>query len=253
MRFSLIALVALILFSTCGRKTASPATPGGEASTAKLRLPQVLRAIDDNRSTAEWMDARARVDFDSDKLSIGGTATIRLHRDEAIWMSVKKFGFEGARALIRPDSFFLVNKLKGDYIAEPLSYLQEKYKIPARFDLLQEIFFGNAIFLTEKLRVGYADDGAIRLTGRSDEFATDYFFDPVTYRPQLLELQELGQQRTLHVTNTDYAQVAGAQQLFPLGRRVAVDAGGEVGKASMEMEFTEVEFGKEVTIPFPFQ
>ena len=247
MRILLLALLAVLLLGNCGRKTVGPAGEEG-AATGKLRLPQVLEAIDSRRSAPEWMNAKAKVDLDSEKLSIGGTAYIRLHRDEAIWMSVRKFGFEGARALIRPDSFFLINKLEGDYIAEPLSYVEEKYKIPARFDLLQEIFFGNAVFLTEKLQIDRADDGAIRLTGRSTDYATQYFFDPITYRPQLMELQELGQQRSLRVLNTDYAEVDGVAQ-FPLGRLVEVD-GAKEGKASMEMEFTDVEFGEVVEMPF---
>ena len=250
MRLLFLALLAVLLFANCNRKVAGPAAGDTTGATSgKLRLAQVLRTIDENRSTSEWMDAKARVDLDSKKLSIGGTAVIRLHRDEAIWMSVKKFGFEGARALIRPDSFFLYNRLEGEYIAEPLSYLEEKYKIPARFDLLQEIFFGNAVFLTDDLEIGRADDGAIRLTGRSPEFATQYYIDPVTFRPQLMELQELGQSRSLVVTNTDYEQVKGAKQTFPRGRRVEVDAGkGET--ASMEMEFTDVSFAGPVEMPF---
>ncbi|WP_420457916.1 DUF4292 domain-containing protein [Neolewinella sp.] len=250
MRISFLAFLAVLLFANCNRKVAGPAAGSvSEASSGKLRLAQVLRTIDENRSAPEWMDAKARVDLDSKKLSIGGTAFIRLHRDEAIWMSVKKFGFEGARALIRPDSFFLYNRLEGEYIAEPLSYIEEKYKIPARFDLLQEIFFGNAVFLTDELEIGRADDGAIRLTGRSDEFATQYFIDPVTFRPQLMELQELGQSRSMVVTNTDYTQVEGVAQTFPRGRFVEVDD-GKGGAASMEMEFTEVSFSGPVEMPF---
>ena len=247
MRLFFLTALAVLLLGNCNRKTAGPAADD-DMATGRLRLPQVLKAIDASRSTPEWMNAKAKVDLDSDKLSIGGTAYIRLHRDEAIWLSVRKFGFEGARALIRPDSFFLINKLEGEYIAEPLSYVEEKYKVPARFDLLQEIFFGNAVFLTEKLQIGRADDGAIELTGHSDDYATQYFFDPVTYRPQLMELQELGQSRSLRVLNTDYEEVDGAAQ-FPRGRYVEVD-GGKEGKASMEMEFTEVEFGEAVEMPF---
>ncbi|CAH1002280.1 hypothetical protein LEM8419_03199 [Neolewinella maritima] len=249
MRLSLLALLAVLLFANCSRKTTGAVTDGTKAPTGKLRLAQVLRTIDDNRSAPEWMDAKARVDLDSEKLNIGGTAYIRLHRDEAIWMSVKKFGFEGARALIRPDSFFLYNRLEGEYIAEPLSYIEEKYKIPARFDLLQEIFFGNAVFLTDDLEIGRADDGAIRLTGRSREFATQYYIDPVTYRPQLMELQELGQDRSLSVMNTDYSEIEGVRQTFPRGRLVAVD-GGKEGTARMEMEFTDVSFSGPVAMPF---
>ncbi|MBB4079753.1 hypothetical protein GGR28_002380 [Lewinella aquimaris] len=247
MRLTLLALLAVLLLANCNRKVAGPGN-NANVPTGKLRLAQVLRTIDDNRTTAEWLDAKAKVDLESEKLNIGGTAYIRIHRDEAIWMSVKKFGFEGARALIRPDSFFLYNRLENEYIAEPLSYIEEKYKIPARFDLLQEIFFGNAVFLTDDLAVDRADN-AIRLTGRSRDFATDYRIDPLTYRPLTMELQELGQDRTLTVTNADYATADGLTQTFPRSRTIVVDGGSE-GMAGMQIDFTDLKFGKPVAMPF---
>ncbi len=251
MRLFLLALLAVLTLSYCSRKTAGPATDDTAATTGKLRLPQVLRAIDQQRAAPEWMNARAKVDLESEKLSIGGTATIRLHRDEAIWMSVKKFGVEGARALIRPDSFFLFNRLDGTYIAEPLSYVEEKYKIPARFDLLQEIFFGNAVFLTEELEVS-RDNGSIRLSGRSSQFAADYRFDPATYQLSSMELQELGQNRALNVSNADFEAVDGLPVTFPVRRRVAIDGASE-GTGIMDLEFTDLSFEGPVDMPFNFR
>lgn len=249
MRLYPFLLLGILLIAGCSPKTAGPATPDNDRGGERLKLNQVLRSIDDNRNAADWMDAKARVDLDSDKLSVGGTAVIRVHRDEAIWMSVKKFGFEGARALIRPDSFFLYNRLKDDYIAEPLSYIEEKYKIPARFDLLQEIFFGNAIFLTEKLTLDQSAN-AIRLTGKTRQFATEHLIDPITFQLLAMEMLELGQDRQLLVTNGDYERVTGARHTFPMMRTVNIDGGGKVGQASMELEFTDVEFGREVAMPF---
>ncbi len=248
MRLPLLALLAVFLLANCNRKLAGPATDAATVPRGKLRVAQVLRAVTDNRSTAEWMDAKARVDLESSSLNIGGTAFLRLHRDEAIWISVKKFGFEGARALIRPDSFFLYNRLENEYIAEPLSYVEEKYKVPARFDLLQEIFFGNAVFLTDDLAVARADD-AIRLTGSSPEFATDYRIDPLTYRPLSMELRELGQDRMLTVTNGDYGTLEGVDQPFPRTRSIQVD-GGPDKQARMQLNFTDVSFRGPVAMPF---
>lgn len=251
MRYSFYLILIVLTAGACNRKVAGPGNTDTVSTGTRLRLNQVLQNIEANRTTAEWMDAKARVDVETDDLSIGGTAYLRLHRDEAIWISVKKFGLEGARALIRPDSFFLYNRLESEYTAEPLSYLEEKYKIPARFDLLQEIFFGNAVFLTDDLSVGWEED-KIRLTGTSPEFAADYRYDPTTYRLGAMELQELGQQRMLTVVNGDYAPVEGAESAFPRTREIAVDGGSE-GKARLDFEFTDVTFTGPVEMPFSFR
>jgi hypothetical protein len=248
MRLLLLALVAILTLTDCNRKVAGP-DAGTATKKTRMRVAEVLRNVAANRTTAEWLDARAKVDVDSDKISIGGNAYLRLHRDDAIWMSVKKFGFEGARALIRTDSFFLYNRLEGEYTAEPLSYIEEKYNIPARFDLLQEIFFGNPAFLTDDLRLGQSDDGAIRLTGTDERFAADYRIDPVTYLLRYMELTELGAERALRVTNSDYESVPGETASFPRRRLIEVNGGSE-GTASLEMEFTEVSYGGPLAMPF---
>jgi hypothetical protein len=248
MRLFFLALLAVLTLATCNRKVAGP-NAGTATKKTRLRVAEVLREVEANRTTAEWLDARAKVDVASDDLNIGGNAYLRLHRDDAIWMSVKKFGFEGARALIRTDSFFLYNRLEGEYIAEPLSYIEEKYDIPARFDLLQEIFFGNPAFLTDELDLTTADDGVIRLTGRDQQFAADYRIDPQTYRLRRMELTELGEARALTVTNGDYREEPGQLGAFPRRRTIEVNGGSE-GTARLDMEFTEVSFAGPLAMPF---
>lgn len=249
MRSYLPLLIICLLVANCNRRTAGPADPGSaDIPPKRMRVGQVLRAVEQNKVTEEWVDARARINLDSDKLTIGGNATIRLHRDEAIWISVKKFGFEGARALIRPDSFFLHNRLEGEYIAEPLSYVEEKYNVPARFDLLQEIFFGNAVFLTDDQKLDY-QDGNFRLTGRDRRFATDHRIDPVGFRLRSMQITDLGEDRQVLVTNDDYETFPGSNQPFSTRRRIVVNDPKE-GEATVEMEFGEVRFGEEAAMPF---
>ena len=146
MRFLLLLLsAATLLTSGCG--TVARGKDGKDGLTNTTKVSRVVKGMEANAFEAKFMEGSARINLESDKLNIGGTATIRLERDKAIWVSVKKFGLEGARALIRPDSFFVYNRLSGDYTAEPLSYIKEKYQVPAEFDLLQKIVLGNAIFL----------------------------------------------------------------------------------------------------------
>ena len=248
-RFGLLAALLILLLPACGRKVAGggPATDDAAAvRTAEAR--RIVKRVLDNRTTTQYLDARAKVDLESDKLNIGGTATIRLERDKAIWMSVKKFGLEGARALIRPDSFFLINRLQGDYIAEPLSYIEEKYKIPARFDLLQDIILGNPVFFSEDVRVG-RDAGNLVLTTTDRNYDNRYVLDEARYQLERMELNELAQARGLVVENENFETVSGMNNAFPMRRRVAV-AGGSAGDARIELEFSRLETGQPVEMPF---
>ncbi|MEO0731517.1 MAG: DUF4292 domain-containing protein [Bacteroidota bacterium] len=222
--------------------------PGRDGLTRTSKAARVIKNMEANAFTTEFLEARARVKVESKKLNVGGTATIRLERDKAIWMSVKKFGFEGARALIRPDSFFVMNRLNGDYTAEPLSYIEEKYKIPARFDLLQEIVLGNAVFFTRNLELDQ-ENNRYELTGKDTRYATRYRVDG-GYQLEQMELTELAQDRTLTIDNDDYRPTTlEGQPNFAHARTVAIEA-ASTGPARMEMTFTKLDFAGPLAMPF---
>ena len=247
MRFLYFSLL-ILLIASCGNKTLVGGKDGKDGVTRTSRAARVVKGMEDNAFTTDYLEASARVKLESSKLNIGGTATIRLHKDEAIWMSVKKFGFEGARALIRPDSFFFQNKLNGDYEARPLSYIEDKYKIPARFDLLQEIVLGNAVFFTRDLDLDTQSDRYV-LSGRDGQYATKHVVDAAGFDLLEMVLNELAQNRTLTIRNGDFRVPDGKTQRFPFSRTVAVDAEA-TGPAQLELEFRSLRFGGPFAMPF---
>lgn len=239
----------LVLSITACNKKIIGGADGRDGLTRTNRMARVLDALDKNRFDTEWLDARARIKVESPKLTIGGTAYIRLEKDKAIWMSVKKFGIEGARALIRPDSFFLINRLENEYIAEPLSYLEEKYKVPARFDLLQEIVLGNPVFFFRDLKMTTEGEN-YQLSGRDQRYATNYVIDGRGMRLTDMNLEEFAQNRKLSISNADYQRIEGLDQPdFPRQRSVVIESAA-TGRAKMDMEFTKLSFSGPLRMPF---
>lgn len=246
MRYILFAFLTLTLASAC---TVTRGKDGADGISRTNKAAKVVRELENNAFSSEFLEGKARVKVESEKFNIGGTAVIRVERDKAIWISMKKFGFEGVRALIRPDSFFVVNRLNGDYTAEPLAYIEEKYKIPARFDLLQEVVMGNAVFFSKDLELETLPETFV-LTGRDSRFATEYRVDARGYKLQGMTLTELAQQRTLVIENDDFRSVEGltGQPEFAYQRTVSVDAGKESGR--FEMNYTKISTSGPLDMPF---
>jgi len=251
--FFLFVFVLLVLASACNKKVSDSSTSTGEGSSATAlsgKSSQVVKGLEDNTFDTEYLEGSARVQLESEKINIGGNAIIRLHKDKAIWMSVKKFGFEGARALIRPDSFFFINRLNGDYTAEPLSYIETKYQIPARFDLLQEIILGNAVFMTRNLELETVGD-TYTLTGRDNRYATRHVVDANGFKLMEMSLKELAQDRTVTITNADFRKAAGRENQpdFAHQRRVNIEAEA-TGPASLELSYNRLNFSGPLAMPF---
>lgn len=247
--FLSLAFFCLFLASACNKKIVG-GNDGRDGVTNVSKAAQVIKGMEANSFDTEYMEGRANVKLESRDLNIGGTATIRLEKDKAIWMSVKKFGFEGARVLVRPDSFFVINRLNGDYTAEPLSYIEKKYKIPARFDLLQEAILGNAVFFSRDLELTSEGDDYL-LSGRDLRFATRYKIDARGFKLTEMELKELAQNRTLTISNSDFRKAEGKESApdFAHQRTVSIDAEA-TGPAKMDLAFTRLAFTGPLAMPF---
>lgn len=245
---ALLAFALVTLAAACNKKVVDGSGDGNVVTVSKAS--KVVKGLEDNTFETEYLEGSARVQLESKKLNVGGNAIIRLHKDKAIWMSVKKFGFEGARALIRPDSFFVINRLNGDYTAEPLSYIEEKYKVPARFDLLQEIVLGNAVFFTRDLELETVGD-MYTLSGRDNRFATRHVVDASGFKLMEMSLKELAQNRNVTITNADFRKASGmeTQPDFAHQRTVNIDAEA-TGPAKMELTFNRLSFSGPLEMPF---
>lgn len=244
----LLATLTVLLVSTCNKKVVTGSDTNELVKVSKAS--RVIKALEDNAFDTEYLEGRANVKLESEKLNIGGNAVIRLQKDKAIWVSVKKFGFEGARALIRPDSFFVLNRLNGDYTAEPLSFIEEKYQIPARFDLLQEIVLGNAVFFNRDLEL--AQDGDIyTLAGRDQRYATRHTVDGRGFQLLGMELTELAQNRQLIIRNADFRPAPGKedQPAFAFTRTVEIEAAA-TGPAKLDLSFSSLSFSGPLPMPF---
>ncbi len=245
----LIALATTVtLASSCGtRKQAGPT----EVLTGKMSADELIKRAARSQFTAQWMDATAKIDLESPSRDISGTASIKIERDKRIWVSVRKFGFEGARALITPDSVFIINRLENEYTAEKLSYLEKEYKLPARFDLLQQILLGNPVYFERKFDVQEQDD-AYELRGiDGGRYRTGYFFDKESYQTRRFTINEPAEKRMVEVLLTNYRDsgipAAGGQ--FSYDRQINI-VSEESGKARVMLEFKDVTFNQPTEMIF---
>ena len=118
--------------------------------------PKIIKkgglAEDDNPSlflkkavlAPEWMEGKCQLQMESEDSNLSGQGIIRIRRDSAIWVSLRKLGFEVGRALILKGSFFYLNRLNNVFEAHPISFIKEKYQLPGDFLHLQALLLGNA-------------------------------------------------------------------------------------------------------------
>jgi Domain of unknown function (DUF4292) len=92
----------------------------------------------------KYLTARSKISFKSKDQDIDdANVGIRIRKDSIIWLYVSKLGFEAARAILRQDSVFVMDKIHAEYYAYSYPQLSQKFNFSLSFGLIQSILVGN--------------------------------------------------------------------------------------------------------------
>jgi hypothetical protein len=93
-----------------------------------------------------YMTTKTKLEF-SDGNSVDQYAlSLRIKKDSVIWASVGKAGVEGVRCLLRPDSLFVLDKMKNDSYSYDLNYLQTIIQSNLSYYNIQNLLVGDLLF-----------------------------------------------------------------------------------------------------------
>lgn len=236
-------LVAILLLPAC--KSSRPATGRiDEKLSARAVLDRMVR----NQVRAEWLDARARIGFAGDGTEASATANIKLRRDSVIWISVKKFGFEVARAQVTKDSVYVVNRIDNEYTIAPLSYLAEKYRLPADYSMIEQLLLGNPILWVRDGWQSETEEGLYRLQAKRGAEENHLWVSPGNFKLQRMEFRDEADGRRLDVKLDKYSRLD-SQTEFSYLREIELNS-RETGPATVEIEYSQIEINVPTSIRF---
>ncbi len=237
---------ALFCFSILGCK--GPRVASGHPTKPKpLPAEEILRELVRNQIQADWFEGRLRVIHNDQYGRTSFIAYVRMARDSAIWMSLKKFSIEAARVLIRPDSVFVIDRLNGEYAAEPFSYLQKTFNIPLGFEGLQALILGNPVFFSRESSVAI-DSGFYLLSQKTPRFDAKYRIDGKEMRVQAWEVTDAYTQSKIEARFEDF-QPFERKSKFSYFRSYYLTS-PELGNSSVEITFTKITTGEPVDLTF---
>lgn len=144
-KFSFLALICVILFTSC--KTKKSATGGKVNALTTERLSVVSNAMEQNKYEFDYLSLRAKGDFEGMGMKQNLSLSIRMERHKIVWVSVQAlFGIEVARMLVTEDSLFIQQTLpERKYIEMPLDSVSKFLAVPLSVTQLQDFLVGNPI------------------------------------------------------------------------------------------------------------
>jgi len=206
------------------------------------------RQIDARQVRANWFEGIAKISYDDGSQAIKVNATLRMLQDSAVWVAVRKLGFEVVRALVTPDSVFVLDRINNEFHAYLLSEMSAQYHLPPDIRLLQHFILGNPVFLTK--RPGSIKNDGTTLTLQEDNAigTLQYNIQSDNFRPRRIEFKSSQGPQEMFMTLDEYNATPDKQNFSYL--RLLTLNGQETGKINVELKFSEVELNVPKSLHF---
>ena len=209
------------------------------------------------------LNAKLSVESLIDSSSNSFTINLRMKKDSIIWMSISKFGIEGARVMITRDSVQLTISFgEKKYFKGDFSYISKLLNTDLDFEIVQSLLIGNSVeFYDEdsKLKPGTTNCqytlGTIRKRklrrvmekGKDlKESAQSIYMIPETFKISRILFYEFNPDRNLDVQYSDYTKID-SLQFFPLKMNLNFKGSKNV---AIDISYTKTALDQDQSFPF---
>jgi len=197
----------------------------------------------------EWMEGKCQLQMASEDSNLSGQGIIRIRRDSAIWVSLRKLGFEVGRALILKDSFFHLSRLNNVFEAHPISFIKEKYQLPGDFLHLQALLLGNApLDDISDFTVTNKESFEWQLQKSMDNGTLSLGWDFNNKRISAIDWNQPSSNKYFKMKFGDYKALESKQQ-FSYFRDLNIQS-AETGNLHVVLSFNQVQFNLPVSLRF---
>ncbi len=241
--WSVLWLLPLVFISFSACKTQKQ----GTGDLKKKSATALLKKLKSNQIDFEWFTTKANVRYQDKYTNQSFSSTIKVRKDSLIWLNVKKLGIEGGRALITPDSIFIINRLQREYYARDFGYLKRKYNIDVDFNTLQQLIVGNSIYHDLGKPKSAIAPPSYRLTTADDDMRNTYLLEPTTFLLQQMLLEDMTHGRTIKMDFGSYKNQG--SKSIACARNIEMTS-EETGAVKVSMSYSKIELNVPKTTPF---
>ncbi|MFN4256815.1 MAG: DUF4292 domain-containing protein [Saprospiraceae bacterium] len=225
--------------STCSSKKSAASNASKPATEARSVDFLQKKLADNSLKNVERLSAKAKIAVDQDGSMLNVSANLIWVKDSMLWLNVRKFGIEGARALITRDSVFVLNRLEKTVSVKSWDWLRREYNLPEGFSLLENVVLARAWFDPGTKLAADIRDSLHRISGTNGRFSADYRIEESSFRLRKMTFLEPKDSRAVTFGFEGYEKISGASH-FPYLRTVEAFS-PEDGATRLEIELSDVE------------
>ena len=237
-------LFVLVIVSSC--KTSSVTTGN---TTRALSANKVIKYHYTNDFNKETLTAKMKVKYKGKSNLPSVTASLRIKKDEAIWISLSKLGFPLGKALITQNKVSYYEKINKTYFEGDFKLLSHWLGTELDYEKVQNLLFGQAILnlKDEKHNVDFKDNNYTLTPKKSNElFDILYLINNQNFKVNKQEIHQTDEEKTLTIDYHNYEKIDGA--FFP--KELLITAKDQKYITTIDINYRSVIFNNVVSFPF---
>lgn len=240
--YPIVSIIFFVGLYSC--KSTKSISQGDQRKSNK----ELQHAIDHHNYDFEWFSAKGSIKYRTLDEVGKATINIRMKKDSIVWMQIKKYGLEISRALMTPDSVFVVYRWERFYEKGLLEEYTAAYNTNFNFSELQDFFFGN-VTTSDHTEVISQDSSAYHLTAREEGIRYDYYINPYNLSLEKISIKDIGQREVLGKYG-DY-RTDENRNVFSYFREYTFKEDNEVTYISLDYSNIEIDVPKNIRFEIP--
>jgi Domain of unknown function (DUF4292) len=239
--------------SGCGRssKEVTVSSPATEVRSPEYLLKR-LSERDQQANKIKSMTARLRITNEGPGGNISASGQLVWIRDSVLCVAVKKFGYEAIRALVTPDSVFVMNRLDKTYTAESIVSLQSQFNLPMPAkpsELVTRVLLGQIIRPDNTPLKSSIVAERHQLQGIGSQVVSTYTIEEGTFWLAEQGFISVADKASAVIESGRFQKIVTQPYPFPYFRRVTMLENGQPN-GQVEIEFSDVDINNNPTYKF---
>jgi len=246
MKFFRAVLILVLVVISC---KSSKSTIENSVAIKSISVKKVFKKYFQNRFHKNTVEARLKVAYQDVTNKQNLSVTLRIDKDEVIWLNATYIGVIVARVKITPSSVSYYEKINKTYFTGSFEFLKNILGTDVNFTQLQNLLLGQAIFdLNGQEYKAVVDNNAHLLLPVEQKALFDVLFwiNPIHFKLDRQELNSRLKNQTLKVVYKKYTTID--DETFP--KNIEIRAKENDRFTNIDIEYRSVIFNKVFSTPF---
>ncbi|WP_117880071.1 DUF4292 domain-containing protein [Aureibaculum luteum] len=237
-------VIVMLSFSACKSKKVTNTSENTTLSSKRVIKNHYINSFD-----KKTINAKLKIKYKGKSNLPSVTGSLRLQKDQTIWISLTKLGFSVGKVLITPNRVSFYEKINRTYFDGDFTLLSNFLGTELDFQKVQDLLLGQSLLdlKKESFDISFSEKN-YQLKPKVSHPLFDILFliNPINFKINSQQLNQKDENNTLVINYANYETIE--NEFFP--REIYIIASDKKNTSTIDVDYKSVEFNKSLSFPF---